>query len=151
MCLLSHVESTGGGECVRDSVTLIHLSSNLRDSGPLMTPTPQLITLLKVLGEGSSFLHMLLNFGLSAPSLGTFLLGLLFWCWLSITQFRLFHQSGPRWRAVLGKMLRTRSCNTAVVVRLALCCDAQALRVLFCGIFFLSFESHYQTSLLPNI
>ena len=148
MCLLSHVESTGGGECVSNSVTLIHLSSNLGDCGPLMTPTPQLITLLKVLGEGSSFLHMLLNFGLSAPSLGAFLLGLLFCCWLSIMQF---HQGGPRWRAVLGKIRRTCSCNTAIMVRLALCCDAQPLRVLFWGIFFLSFELHYQTSFLRNI
>ena len=53
MCLLTHVEST----VVRGSVTLIHLSSDLSEGGPFMTPTSQLITLLKVLGQNSPFLY----------------------------------------------------------------------------------------------
>ena len=42
---------------MRGSVTLIHLSSDLSEGGPFMTPTSQLITLLKVPGQHSPFLY----------------------------------------------------------------------------------------------
>lgn len=144
--LLTHIEST----VVRGSVTLIHLSSDLSEGGPFMTPLhsyyssqgpggkilPSLLA-----GEEKGFLDLCFLCCLSwSLSFGASLLGLA------------VNHSVPSlpvgWTTVEAVL---RKCSIIVTVRLSLCCDAQPRRVLFCGIFFLCFELPFQMSLLPNM